>query len=284
MSGTGKSRLVSAVAKAVYDAADVRQPWLTIIEIRPDWRDGAPLLGHYDPIAKQYVKRRFLDALLAASSGDSPVFVCLDEMNLARVEYYLADCLSAMESGNPIVLDSRGNQEVPEQVQWPRNLYLFGTVNVDESTFSISDKVLDRAQVIDSSDIDLEGPLNAWLNGARSLKQTDRDRVKSIIMGIWNILRTLDAHFGFRTVKAIVNYVDQAIASSDGSLSVDAALEMQVRQKILVKLRGEGERWIDTLSELEEVVNRLGTGTKSSVIVSRMSSDLERLGSFQFWN
>jgi DNA-cytosine methyltransferase len=175
VSGTGKSRLVSAVAKAVYGSSAVDRPHLTILEVRPDWTDGAPLLGHFDPVGQRYVREPFLDALIAAQGSDAPVFVCLDEMNLARVEYYLAECLSAMESGNPITLDVRGDSSVPARVRWPKNLFLFGTINIDESTLRISDKVLDRAQVIDTSDIDLLRHFEAVAHaGQRLRKPTQR--------------------------------------------------------------------------------------------------------------
>src|ERR1022692_953864 len=176
VSGTGKSRLVSAIAKAVFGTASVDMPYLTLVEVRPDWTDGSALLWHHDPIAGRYIRTRFLDALLAANeclqsdaTNPTPFFVCLDEMNLARVEYYLADCLSAMESGNAIPLDTRGDRTVPSVLSWPRNLFLFGTVNIDESTLRISDKVLDRAQVIDTSDIDLLPQLEKWLVEASAL-------------------------------------------------------------------------------------------------------------------
>lgn len=291
VSGTGKSRLVSAVAKSVYGVPEISAPWLTMIEVRPDWTDGSFLLGHHDPIGGEYVRERFLDAVLAAEAayradglGAVPVFLCLDEMNLARVEYYLADCLSAMESGNAIGLDTRGDPNCPAAVNWPPNLYLFGTVNIDETTHRISDKVLDRAQVIDTSDIDLLPKLTAWLANEGSLDASDRDRVATVIGGVWNSLNAVESQFGFRTARAMTRFIAEAKASSDGVLSVDDAIDIQLIQKVLVKLRGEGERWAQVLSELESVVSGLKDGSSlSSKALGRMRSDLERLGSFQFW-
>lgn len=291
ISGTGKSRLVAAIAKAVYGSAAVDMPNLTIVEVRPDWTDGSYLLGHHDPIAGRYVRQRFLNALLAADeafrtmpSNPEPFFVCLDEMNLARVEYYLADCLSAMESGNPIPLDTRGDVTVPAAVAWPPNLYLFATVNVDESTHRISDKVLDRAQVVDTSDISLLPQLQTWLIAEKNLSSAERDRVSDIIGGAWTTLRGAGAQFGFRTARAIVRFVSEAKASSGGALSVDDAVDAQLVQKVLVKLRGEGERWATILAELERQFDGLTGERRSYGVVRRMRSDLERLGSFQFWN
>lgn len=291
VSGTGKTRIVSAIAKAVYGSPAVDLPYLSVIEVRPDWTDGTFLLGHYNPIEGRYVRQRFLDALLAADHAvkenpedPAPIFVCLDEMNLARVEYYLADCLSAMESRSTMPLDVRDDATTPSSIAWPPNLYLFGTVNVDETTIQISDKVLDRAQVIDTSDIELEPQLEKWLLELDVLDDNERTRIREVIGGVWNALRPLDAHFGFRTAKSIVRFIQEAKASSDGVLSVDKAIDTQVVQKILVRLRGEGEHWEDALGRIEKLLhNNLADG-RGSDVVRRMLADLERLGSFQFWH
>lgn len=291
VSGTGKTRIVSAIAKASYDAAAVDLPYLTVIEVRPDWTDGSFLLGHYDPIEGRYVRQRFLDALLAADRAlradpvnPAPVFVCLDEMNLARVEYYLADCLSAMESRSSIPLDVRNDATTPSSVAWPSNLYLFGTVNVDETTLQISDKVLDRAQVIDTSDIALTPQLERWLLESDVLDDTERLRVKSVVGGVWEALRPLDAHFGFRTARSITRFVEEVKDSSGGTLSVEEAIDMQMIQKVLVRLRGEGDRWETALVKVEHLLEANLSGGRAAAIVGRMHADLERLGSFQFWH
>jgi len=291
ISGTGKTRIVSAIARAVFDVQDVGLPYLTITEVRPDWTDGSYLLGHYDPIEARYVRQRFLEALLAAdhaaaidAENPTPVFVCLDEMNLARVEYYLADCLSAMESKSSIPLDVRDDQLTPASLKWPQNLYLFGTVNVDETTLPISDKVLDRAQVIDTSDIDLIPQLSRWLEQSNSLDTTEKELVANVVGGTWEALRELGSHFGFRTALSIVRYIEEAKDSSNGALSVAQAIDMQLVQKILVKLRGEGERWDSTLADIDKLLaDHLETG-QAAQIVKRMQADLDRLGSFQFWH
>jgi 5-methylcytosine-specific restriction protein B len=205
-------------------------------------------------------------------------------MNLARVEYYLADCLSAMESGNDLLLDTRGDPAVRDRVAWSPNIFLFGTINIDETTLRISDKVLDRAQVIDTSNIDLTGSLDRWLGEAAALNAADRARIKEIITGTWTILREADAHFGFRTAHAIVAFINEAKASSGGVLTVDAALDAQLRQKVLTKLRGEGEQWSVLLGKLEGVMAGLGPTGGSAAVIGRMRRDLERIGSFQFWN
>lgn len=284
VSGTGKSRLVAALAKVIFGSPTVDRPHLTVIEVRPDWTDGSPILGHYDPVGGRYIRQPFLDALIAADTSESPVFVCLDEMNLARVEYYLAECLSAMESGNKITLDTRGDQHVVARIAWPKSLYLFGTINVDESTLSISDKVLDRAQVIDTSQIDLLPVLKAWLDTAADLDENEKKKIGDALGGVWSALRPIDAHFGFRAARAMFRFIVETKISSGGVISVDAALDAQLCQKILVKLRGEGDKWTKPLDDIERLCAELGTHQSARQIVSRMRRDLERLGSFQFWN
>ena len=212
------------------------------------------------------------------------MFVCLDEMNLARVEYYLAECLSAMESGNEITLDTHGDANVPARLAWSKNLYLFGTVNVDESTLKISDKVLDRAQVIDTSEIDLLPVLKKWVDAASALDAAEKKRVNDVLGGVWSVLKSIDVHFGYRAALAAVRFIAEVKASSGGVVSVDSALDVQLCQKILVKLRGEGERWAKPLEQLEKLCTGLGHEQTSRAIVARMRLDLERLGSFQFWN
>lgn len=96
------------------------------------------------------MKTEFLNVLLnALKEREKPHFILLDEMNLARVEYYLSDYLSAVESQKEIHLHQEGEiLDVPQKIIIPPNVYLLGTLNVDETTHSISDKVLDRAFVM----------------------------------------------------------------------------------------------------------------------------------------
>src|ERR1700693_450911 len=107
----------------------------------------------------------FLEAvMLATAHRESPVFVVLDEMNLARVEYYLSDVLSCMETQGTLQLHSNGvplegttGTSIRAELPLPSNLFIVGTINVDETTNPISDKVLDRASVIDMSAVDVRG-------------------------------------------------------------------------------------------------------------------------------
>ena len=158
-----------------FTSTDAADPFLFVCPVRPEWTDPTGLTGYYDVLSNRYVVPPFLEAvLLATAHRDSPVFVVLDEMNLARVEYYFSDVLSAVETGEPLQLHSSGvplegstGTTVPAALPLPPNLYITGTVNIDETTNPVSDKVLDRAIVIDMSAVDLPGFLDA-LESART--------------------------------------------------------------------------------------------------------------------
>ena len=141
------------------------------ISVRPDWRDSKSLLGYYNPLTRTYEWTPFLRFLEKASANyetDKKLawFVILDEMNLARVEYYFADLLSVLESGRDengytreplrfqFAEEADPSQMPPPEMYLPPNLYFIGTVNVDETTQAFSPKVLDRAFSIEFVDVD----------------------------------------------------------------------------------------------------------------------------------
>ncbi|MBW3637775.1 MAG: hypothetical protein KY445_15120 [Armatimonadetes bacterium] len=136
------------------------------LPVRPDWRDEKPLLGYFNPLANRYEWTPFLRFLLQADAGfraenGLAYFVILDEMNLARAEWYFADLLSILEAGRDqsgrarqplrFDFDARATGELPpRELFLPPNLYFVGTINADESAQSLSPKVLDRAWVVDA--------------------------------------------------------------------------------------------------------------------------------------
>ena len=147
----------------------------TFLSVRPDWRDSKHLLGYYNPLDKKYYATPLLNLILRAErdyrerKNDAlPYFIILDEMNLARVEYYFADLLSVLESGReddgftrePIRLHNvdevERDQDIPKEIRLPPNIYIIGTVNIDETTYMFSPKVLDRAFVIEFHDVDMD--------------------------------------------------------------------------------------------------------------------------------
>jgi len=159
ISGTGKTKLPRLVAQACGIHS-------VVIPVRPDWTDSSDLLGYTDLQGKFRPGALLEFARQAAADLDHPYVIVLDEMNLARVEHYLAEVLSRIEERritagrwlcDPLLASGHHQleNEVWRQVALPPNLAIVGTVNMDESTHSFSRKVLDRAFTLEMSDVDL---------------------------------------------------------------------------------------------------------------------------------
>ncbi|MBO4539517.1 MAG: hypothetical protein J5781_04515 [Clostridia bacterium] len=147
ISGTGKTSLPYAMGKFFFSNA-----W--IISVQPSWRDRAELVGYFNEFTKKFNETDFLAGLYESTLREDPNFIVLDEMNLARIEYYFADFLSIMEMPDiaewNIDLIASPSPTDPQNVVYgkllvPQNVWFVGTANNDDSTFTITDKVYDRA-------------------------------------------------------------------------------------------------------------------------------------------
>ena len=158
ISGTGKTKIVQWFAESV--GATEENGQFVLIPIRPDWNDGSDLLGYTD-IKGDFIKGPLTKAILHAEQHpDDPYFVLLDEMNLARVEHYFSDILSVMESrkwqdGKMVTSTLLRDVSENKDIKLPTNLYIIGTVNMDETTYPFSKKVLDRANTIEFNRVEL---------------------------------------------------------------------------------------------------------------------------------
>ncbi|CAM9288884.1 unnamed protein product [Ectocarpus sp. 12 AP-2014] len=284
LSGTGKTNLALQYAYAVHGVlnASERDPFLFVCPVRPEWTDPTGLIGYYDVLSDRYVVPPFLEAVLVANAHpDTPVFVCLDEMNLARVEYYFSDILSSIETGQPLQLHSNSvplegssGGEIRAEAPLPTNLYITGTINIDETTNPLSDKVLDRAMLIDMSVVGMEGYLDS-LSVKESGLASSIMQCKEVFLGLERILAAESQGFGYRTVREALLYYKFAIEQlqADSQSTLDELLV----QKFLVKLRGtEDQReMLDSLSIL------LAGYPRASNIISEAGKDLDSMGSFQ---
>jgi 5-methylcytosine-specific restriction enzyme B len=284
LSGTGKTQLALKYARAVHGvkAATATDPFLFVCPVRPEWTDPSGLTGYYDVLSNRYQVPPFLEAvLLATAHRDSPVFVVLDEMNLARVEYYLSDVLSAVETGEPLQLHASGvnlegstGESVPATLPMPPNLYITGTINIDETTNPVSDKVLDRAVVIDMSTVDLAGFLKALEARVPDLNAACAETAPQLLV-VQALMAQHGLGFGYRVAEEAVRY--QAFAA--GHLKADSAAVTDdlLVQKVLVKLRG-GERQRPLLTGLAKALPGL---PRSLAMIARLTEDLDEYGSFQ---
>ncbi len=238
ISGTGKTRLTRLYADAVYDVrSGADNPHYLLVAVQPDWHNARDLLGYYNAITDRFHPTAFLRFLMqAAADPASPYYVCLDEMNLARPEYYLAPILSALETaehridlGAPSqIVTTVDGETLRNPFTLPLNVHLTGTVNVDESTFALSDKLLDRANVIELIDVDLDAFRRVYR------EPVDEDAWQ-VISEVETIMQEAGQPFGYRTIAEMLRYVERA----RGVLPATAALDLQLKQKVLPKLRGE---------------------------------------------
>ncbi len=194
ISGTGKSRIVRELARACWDEGSgeykAQKPKnFQMVQVKPNWHDSSDLIGYVSRVSgkAEFVAGEFLKFVARAwEDTETPYFLCLDEMNLAPVEQYFAEYLSVIESRkshedgtvttDPIVEKAdeewyfnltaslTSNEDIRKQfnkdgICIPQNLIVVGTVNMDETTFSFSRKVLDRAMTIEMNEVDLHGGL-----------------------------------------------------------------------------------------------------------------------------
>lgn len=258
-----------------------------LVPVRPDWTGSDALFGYEDalkPPAKDGRRAWNVPAALqfmleAARDPDWPYLLILDEMNLAHVERYLADVLSGMESGEPclpnVALDDDGAWRLipgeAELVSVPANLFIVGTVNVDETTYMFSPKVLDRANTLEfrvnTDDLadDLRKPVpcrpgsvelvRGFLNIAREADwhidepHPDKDIVSAHLRDLHGILHEYGFEFGHRVFTESLRFASMMAAA--GEFSIEAALDAIVMQKILPRLHGNRRR-------LEPVLEAIG--------------------------
>ncbi|WP_339282793.1 hypothetical protein [Paenibacillus sp. FSL R5-0486] len=283
ISGTGKTQLAKLYANAVYGLSyEDDNPYLSIIPVRPDWTDASALFGYYSSFEKCYMMTEFLKVLLHANEERmKPHFIVLDEMNLARVEYYLSDYLSGVESHKEITLHNRDDLDgIPSKIGIPPNIYLIGTINVDETTHTISDKVLDRAFVMTLSDVDLETFWSRVDDGVKVRLQNEFQFL--MILHRW--LAPYNLHFGYRTMNEMIQKMSRHLGLDiEHQISQKAMLDRVISEKVLPKLRGD-DRISELLKELSKAfATYLGEESVSYGHIDRMEKELKRYGATQFW-
>jgi 5-methylcytosine-specific restriction protein B len=279
LSGSGKTKLAQAFAQWI--TSDESQ--YVIVPVGADWTNREPLLGYPNALNKEeYVspENGVLDIMIRAKQNienieepTKPYFLILDEMNLSHVERYFADFLSTMESGDKIPLHNIENNSliVPPSIKLPKNLFIVGTVNIDETTYMFSPKVLDRANTIEfrltdedlaefiESDLKLDMLLlNA--QGANmsesfmkmALQETDKNLKPSEadLKLFFSELKKSGAEFGYRTASEIgrLMYMLKEIGENGNNL-----FDIAIMQKLLPKLHGSRSRLTKVLPILADL-------------------------------
>ncbi|WP_051620638.1 McrB family protein [Paenibacillus sp. UNC451MF] len=271
LSGSGKTKLSQAFARWISANRSDTSSNFELVSVGADWTSRDSILGYADALdGNKYVRTQALNVILnATNDAMNPYFLLLDEMNLSHVERYFADILSAIESNEQVFLHSDlvARDGVPSTLErLPRNLFIIGTVNVDETTYMFSPKVLDRANTIEfrvnREDISLymDNPNQIQietLNGkgkrfaaafvAASSLDPDNDTMsrsmlKEEVLLFFDILNEYGAEFGFRTVKEMARFIYYFELISPIGSAFEKSVDAQVLQKILPKLHGSRKK------------------------------------------
>jgi len=280
LSGSGKTLLAREYGKALKSQCHGQSH---TVAVQPGWYDPGSLLGYVNPLrGDAYSRTAFLDFLLqAADDPGNPYLAILDEMNLSHPEQYLAPLLSAMETGGMINLHREGEifDGVPSQIPYPSNLCLIGTVNMDETTHGISDKVLDRAFVQEFWDIDLAA-YPSWKDFG--LPSDQLRTVRAVLSDLMEALAPARLHFGWRVVGDVLGFLKHS-GGKASVLEFTFALDVVVMAKVLPKLRGEDSpRFKTALMSCRKVLQDHGLKDCARK-VKELESDLVTMGTARFW-
>ena len=280
-SGTGKSRYVKKLAYMTCNAEELRVEGqlpgnYLLLQVKPNWHDSTDLLGFRNAMdGNRYQKTALIEFLFRAYHfKDTPFFLCLDEMNLAPVEQYFAEFLSAMESTEPVPLnDITADEDNLYELgcEWtdaldylktkkfsiPKNLFIVGTVNMDETTNQFSRKVLDRAFTIEMTDVDFanfgkvtepsyedtieEANIEALLNGEQIVTKLDAEDTAegAALVKVQKALEPTAFAIAYRFANEYTLLKRAfAVFDPDGTMKLDA-LDQAVLMKILPRIAGE---------------------------------------------
>lgn len=277
LAGSGKTQLAMRLGEWFGTDENGRHRHV-VVPVRPDWTGPEFIFGYEDALqtsasgsAVWFVPEAFEFVLRAANDPEHPYLLILDEMNLAHVERYFSDFLSGVESRRPVLPDVTRDQESrqwilrdveAERLPLPRNLFVVGTVNVDETTYMFSPKVLDRAFTFefrvtsDDLDADLQRPIAAraaedqLVRAFASLAESDswhrehphpdRAEIVEVLKAAHAILAGANQEFGHRTLYEVLRF--SAFFAAAGDTDCDTAIDLAMMQKVLPKVHGSRRR------------------------------------------
>ena len=261
MSGTGKTSLAHAWGDYLNNPS-------TVIPVQPMWKERTDLIGYYNEFTKRFNETMLLRKMYEANYSKDIYVTVLDEMNIARVEYYFAEFLSVLELPNPeeryldVVSDKWESDPkglVDGKIKFPKNMWFIGTANNDDSTFSISDKVYDRAMVLDLDKRSEKffAPKTEKLRiSAEKFEELTENAIRenSISQRNLNRLLALDEYlkehfhvtFGNRIMKQIQIYIPVFISCGGDELS---ALDDILSKKVIRKLETQNPIYLKSSAQ-----------------------------------
>ena len=354
ISGTGKSRIVRELARACWDEGTdkykAQKPKnFQMVQVKPNWHDSSDLIGYVSRVSgkAEFVAGEFLKFIAKAwENTETPYFLCLDEMNLAPVEQYFAEYLSVIESRkshedgtvttDPIVekadeewyfnltasltSDEDIRKQFNEQgICIPQNLIVVGTVNMDETTFSFSRKVLDRAMTIEMNEVDLHGGLTERNEPIGKLDKAELigyavegmdvyaankevcETVLTYLDAVNSVLEGTPFKIAYRTRNEFLLYVVNNLPYSKGGnheelpqgYVVARALDEITSMKVLSRIEGDdtkvSDKLLDSLTETIEEGLREVSGdenTVKSISLAKLKEMKDKLvsGYTSFWS
>lgn len=308
-SGTGKTRIAKRFAKYLEVLDEHGEPNWLLVPVGADWTDNTKVLGFYNPLgdggAGSYEETEILRLIKRANANPNvPFFLILDEMNLSHVERYFSDFLSHMETADgcsPLALDGYNktcsNDAPAEELVYPQNLFVIGTVNIDETTYMFSPKVLDRANVIEFKPS--KDDVLAWFNssdetpgmataapgisssflrlakdiqsGTDYISEIDAAIVTDIFSQLYDALEKCGYEFAYRTVREVRKYINAAHELDGDDFELSRSIDEQIVQKVLPKIHGNRREIKELLSELASVCD----GNLSSNKIRQMQTKLD---------
>ena len=270
VSGTGKTSLAHAFGSFIDNSS-------TVIPVQPMWKERTDLIGYYNEFTKRFNETLLLEKMYEANYSKDIYITVLDEMNIARVEYYFAEFLSLLELPNPeeryldVVSDKWENdpaQLKDGRIKLPENMWFIGTANNDDSTFAISDKVYDRAMILnlDSKTDRFAAPPTgqmkiSWeqfVSLAESAQKeygvSERNRKRLEELDKY-LIKHFHITFGNRIMKQILTYIPVYIScGGDELFALDDILSKKVIRKLETQnpiyLRNAAEGLLTYIDEL----------------------------------
>jgi len=281
LSGSGKTKIAQTFAQWICE--DTNQ--YKIVPVGADWTNREPLVGYPNGlVTKEYITpdSGVIHLLLEAikkGNENKPFFLILDEMNLSHVERYFADFLSIMESNDTIKLYTGNAREsldglpIPLEISWPKNVFIIGTVNIDETTYMFSPKVLDRANVIEfritedeikdflaSPDIpDLQklksqgiAMAESFLSIASQNSIVENENIAKELVLFFKQLQPVGAEFGYRSAVEIMQLATK-LKTLEPTIKDNDCLDIAIMQKLLPKLHGSRSKLVKILISLSSL-------------------------------
>ena len=261
MSGTGKTSLAHAMGSFIENPS-------TVIPVQPMWKERTDLLGYYNEFTKRFNETLLLEKMYQANYSEDIYVTVLDEMNIARVEYYFAEFLSLLELPDPNeryidvvsdVWETDPHQLKDGRLKLPYNMWFIGTANNDDSTFAISDKVYDRAMILnlDEKCEPFTAPKTKNIHmSSDNFRELVKEALKEYEITKRNLkrLETLDKYliehfhitFGNRIMKQIRQYIPVYVSCGGTELE---ALDDILSKKIIRKLETQNPVYLRNSAE-----------------------------------